>query len=224
MTYWSQGDLFAQLERKAADVLERFAQALGRLPDSLDAYAQAMDMEDEVLEHPFRRDELEETKDLAALKASKDPGKASAHAALAHALLLLKKYDDSLVAATRTLNVDPYQDRALAVRGAVYLERGLFDRAQKDFSAALEKVPGNYLAASGRARALEKQDLNEPARGAFEYLLSSPGSGGARVARTNRHLKAAHEGLARVLARLGRRRGRRRRAEGAADRYRRAAT
>ena len=108
MTYWSQGDLFAQLERKAP-MCWRDLPRPWDITHSLDAYAQAMDMEDEVLEHPFRRNELEETKDLAALKASKDPGKASAHAALAHALLLLKKYDDSLVAATRTLNVDPYQ-------------------------------------------------------------------------------------------------------------------
>ena len=205
MTYWSQGDLFVQLERKnAPDVLERFARALGRSPDSLDAYAQAMDLEDEVLEHPFRRNELEETRDLAISKARKDPSNADVHTGMAHAYLLLKKFDESLVAAKRALDVDPHHDRALAVRGAVYLERGLFDAALRDFNKALEKAPINYLAASGRARALEQRELNEQAREAFDYLLKPRGSSATRVARTNRHIRAAYEGLARVLTKLGR--------------------
>ena len=206
ITFWSQGDLFVQLERKnALDVLKEYAGALGRSPDCLDAYGRAMDLEDEVLEYAFRRNRLEEARDLAEKRAREDPKNADILAVLAQAYLLLKKPDRSLAVAKRALDVSPHHDRALAVLGTVYLGQGRSDEALECFSEALEKAPSNYLAASGRARALEELEQYTRANDAYDYLLSTPSNSEFRVAVTNRHLRAAHEGRARVLLKLGRR-------------------
>ena len=140
---WSAGN--------ALDELTECAEALGRTPDCLDAYAQAMDLEDDVLEYPFRRNKLEETRSIAEQKAQKDPGNADFQAILAQAFLLLKRHNESFVAANRALVIRADHDRALTVRGAVYFSQGQFDQALDDFNKALKMAARNYLAASGRA-------------------------------------------------------------------------
>jgi tetratricopeptide (TPR) repeat protein len=205
VTFWFYGDLFAQLQGEATSVLTQFAHALHQSPRFVDAYARALDLEDDdILHRPIRRNFLDEARGRVEKQIKADPRDADALAVLAHIHLKLKEMDRAFLAAEQTLALRSTHARARAVRGSVYLECGEPTRALEDFQAALNKAPANHLAALGQARAYEK--LRDPAQAlkAYEYLLTRPGGRREQVAATRRQQREAHKGQARALQGLGR--------------------
>src|SRR5262249_4996213 len=77
-------------------------------------------------------------------------------------------------AAGKGLQLKGDEPRALAVRGTVRVERGDAEGAIKDFDSALKQPDRqNYLAAIGRALALEQLKQFEPARAAYEVVATN---------------------------------------------------
>lgn len=71
--------------------------------------------------------------------------------AWATGLRLPGQYEPALWAAGQALRLDPARAQALAVRGLVSLERGQWDLAERDLSAALKHDETSYLASDGLA-------------------------------------------------------------------------
>jgi tetratricopeptide (TPR) repeat protein len=140
---------------------------LGRHAETVAAYRMAMQ-----LDRPMGRMTGQQWVEFAQSYLSKitksGEGQllAEANGALALANLLLSQTEDStraakhqaaaLDAANRALDVVDSEACALSVRGTVYLQRGDSRAAIADFDEILNQDPANFMAAAGRAQALEQ--------------------------------------------------------------------
>jgi len=150
-TYWPRGDLLAEF---------------GEAREALDAYARALELEENILEKMSRGTRVNVVFDLAEAQVEKHRNRAetSAQATLAeaHAVMALvhfikakfdaaasdkAKFDAAASDAARALEVRPNHPHALTARGMVLLEQGKPGEAAIDFRKVLAQDPANYLAA-----------------------------------------------------------------------------
>jgi eukaryotic-like serine/threonine-protein kinase len=175
---------------------------LGRLPEALEAFARAMELERPLAEwkdehigqekqHLFK-----EAADFAKQVTARDPGRVEAWADLAAAELALGHFAEARSAVGRALERRPDDVRSLAVRGAVHLQEKQIEPALADFRRALVSAPDHYLALAGIAKAHLARDHFEESLAAFDHLLT--------IAATDWRRVEAHLGRARCLFRLGR--------------------
>jgi serine/threonine protein kinase/Flp pilus assembly protein TadD len=140
---------------------------LGRDQETVAAYRMAMQ-----LDRPMGRLTGQDWVQLAKKGLGKitgggeGPVSAESWGVLALTSLLLSQTDDpalalanqkaALESAGRALELSPSETCALAVRGTIFLQRGDSRAAIADFDAILAREANHFMAASGRAQALEQ--------------------------------------------------------------------
>jgi eukaryotic-like serine/threonine-protein kinase len=134
--------------------------------------------------------------ELANKRIAADRRNPEAYAVRALAHLVLEADDRAKTDATTALELSPGDDRALTVRGSVYLHQHQPGRALEDFKAALGQTPRNYRAAAGRAEAYRALGQYADALDSLNYVVKIAVADWQRI--------QAHEGRARLLHRLGR--------------------
>jgi tetratricopeptide (TPR) repeat protein/tRNA A-37 threonylcarbamoyl transferase component Bud32 len=204
-TYWPRGQLLALLD-----------QAL----EALDAYANALELEDDILEKLSRSDALFEARAFAQKQIDRNKGAApadgaalmpEAYAVLALSYLTQKRQEDALRAADAALAIATThahapisRARALTVRGTIHAQKNDLTHALADFEAALHENPKSLPAALGLARVHEKLNQNEDAQVAYAQVIASAAAGDRTVVVTDGQRLQAHLGLSRVFHKLGR--------------------
>jgi eukaryotic-like serine/threonine-protein kinase len=191
---------------------------LGQVAEALDAYARAMELEEDLMEKFSRVHGLTLAKNFAhqqlkerasATKPEDEAIKAQAHVVLALVHLTRKKefkeasQDAAQALATPGDQPGVVRARAHAVIGTVNLKLNKPAEAMVEFGQALKDDPSNFMAALGMAQAHEKKQEYEPALSAYDHLLSALGEG-RQIASTPSRLLEAHLGRYRVLMKLGR--------------------
>lgn len=203
-TYWSRGDLLV---------------LLGRDSEALPAFARAFELEEKLLEKLSRRDHLNEVERYAKkeIKTSESATDPAARLTNARAWLLLALVDwtegkaaQALESTERVLANAPAEGagastrgEALAVRGSVLLKRGKPEDAERAFEEAVRLAPDSFLAAVGKARALEKLGQHEQALGAYDEMLTASEAKNSPLVLAPWQKVAAHLGKARALRELG---------------------
>jgi predicted Zn-dependent protease len=125
----------------------------------------------------------------------RDPNYWEVRALMAQASWVLD-FGDALDIAQEVLGNNPLDPRALAVRGAVRLQRGEVENALRDFQAVLSQEPQNYLAQAGYARAMLLLGRPADALAGYTHMLDG-------IAAADWQMAETHLGRARALAALG---------------------
>jgi Tfp pilus assembly protein PilF len=175
---------------------------LGRQEEAVTAYRTAMQ-----LDRPMGRLTGQQWVYMAenylstVCETSSDKLFADACGALALAHLLLSQTDDprqatehqsvALEAANRALATLETESCARAVRGTIHLRRGNSQAALEEFGTILDREPDNFLAAAGRAQALEQLKDFARAKEAWIHVAE-------RCARTDWQSQDARAGLDRL--------------------------
>ncbi len=193
-TWWPRGDLQALLDQPA---------------EAIDAYLHALEWEDDIRQKVSRRNNIDCVNRLAeeVMATANAPARLVADCKSVVALSLMLT-DDSTDAnrrasllANEALQLVANHPHALAVRGMLALRDWQLDAARIDFETALKEFPDNYLAAVGRAEALEALGDWPAAAAAWEFLLTDlPGAhtGFSQLAVTPAQRKRAVDGRERA--------------------------
>jgi serine/threonine protein kinase len=217
VTYWLEGDVlyiledFAEKQEKGSAELkfEGFAEEQERFRADLkhatvvQAYARALDLEYNIRRHTIRRNFLNVACKQIQARIKGQPKNALAYTVLAQAYYNVDRNLEARSLIQKAMKIDPNLPRAQALRGIISLDGRRYDDALRDFEAALRTDPELYLAALGRARALEKKGNRTAALAGYDYLLK-PGKTGYPLAATSRQQRDTQEKRAQLLRLLGR--------------------
>jgi serine/threonine protein kinase/tetratricopeptide (TPR) repeat protein len=201
--WWPRAELMAELERPA---------------EALEAYARALELEEDVSKKlgrahalkaapVYARKVLQEHQDKLGSEAASL--NAQAQIVLALVYLSQKDYSKARDAARKAIPPDQtapavVRSRAHAVLGVIDLKDNHAAEALRNFETALECNPRNYMAAAGIAKSHEKLQHDQQALEDYDSLLSNPRAGEPAVATTAWQRLEAHLGRYRMLLKLGR--------------------